>query len=128
MYLVQSYSVNNRGQLPKTIAQAAAAEGVPLSNLTCPGHERRDALAVDDFYLIDWDDILPSSKAATPISVFNDPKLAKYPLLYEKSVETHCRNGVNVLLVDGTVFWDSGCEWLKSFKATRGLDIPMPRN
>ena len=52
---------------------------------------------------------------------------ADYPLAYERSVSHHFRRGVNVILVDGTVFWDSNASFIRQFveqHPSLGLCIP----
>lgn len=51
----------------------------------------------------------------------------KYPLVYDRRLANHRGRGVNVVLVDGTVFWDDDAKWLRKFASAHPeCKIPLP--
>jgi len=70
-----------------------------------------------DYFYIDWSK-LPHK---------NDPDFAKYPLMYDRNISNHNNRGINILMVDGTVKWDSNAKWLKKFASEhQDLCLPLP--
>lgn len=86
--------------------------------LTCPGVKTNSgAVSRSDYFYVDWSK-LPHGADATPY---------KYPLMYDRDTSNHDGRGINVLMVDGSVEWDSGASWLKKFAADHpNTKLPMP--
>ena len=76
-----------------------------------------DANYKHDYYCIDWQK-LPHNA---------DMPLNQYPLAYDRRMSNHNNRGINILMVGGTVEWDSNVEWLKKFSADHpNAKLPMP--
>ena len=52
---------------------------------------------------------------------------SKRPLKYDRRLSNHIGRGINILMVDGSVEWDSNAEWLKKFAAEHpSIKLPLP--
>ena len=79
--------------------------------LTCPGANAgavqvTNVVGESDYFYVDWAK-LPQEPGTVS---------GKYPLIYDRRLANHDGQGINVLMVDGSVEWDSNAEWLKKFK------------
>lgn len=86
--------------------------------LTCPGVKTNSGPGGQSDYLyLDWSKLL-DGPGTSP---------GKWPLMYDRRMSNHDGRGVNVLMVDGSVEWDSNAEWLKKFAAEHpNAKLPMP--
>lgn len=85
--------------------------------LTCPGVKANSGIGQSDYFYVDWSK-LPHGQDATS---------GKYPLMYDRRTSNHDGRGINVLMLDGSVEWDSNAEWLKKFAAEHpSAKLPMP--
>ena len=51
----------------------------------------------------------------------------KYPLMYDRRMSNHDGRGINILMTDGSIEWDSNAEWLKEFAAEHpNAKLPIP--
>jgi prepilin-type processing-associated H-X9-DG protein len=86
--------------------------------LACPGVKTNsDPGGQSDYIYVDW------SKPP------HDPKptAGQYPLLYDRHTGNHEGHGINVLMVDGSVMWDSNAQWLKKFDVVHpNAKLPIP--
>jgi hypothetical protein len=56
---------------------------------------------------------------------------ADYPLAYDKRIQNHHGEGINVVTVGGGAFWDRRCEWLRGFlqrHPERRIPVPEGMN
>jgi prepilin-type processing-associated H-X9-DG protein len=86
--------------------------------LTCPGVKTNSgAGSQSDYFYVDWSKLPHGADVAS----------GKYPLMYDRRTSNHDGRGINVLMVDGSVEWDSGAAWLKKFAAEHpNAKLPMP--
>ena len=47
------------------------------------------------------------------------------PWVHDKSIRNHGGEGVNVLLVDGSIFWHGGAQWLHRTGRSLGDGVPL---
>lgn len=78
--------------------------------LVCPGTGNRpgpdlESEAWSDYVYLDW----------SRLTTNTGPSIAKYPLAFDRRLSNHAGRGINVVLVDGSVFWDDGGRWLAKF-------------
>jgi hypothetical protein len=72
-----------------------------------------------DYVYINWSQILDTTET--------DWRSGEYPLFYDRRMSNHKGRGINVVLTNGYVFWDSNAKWLKEFAAKHPtLEIPLP--
>ncbi|HOX60211.1 MAG TPA: hypothetical protein PLC99_25320 [Verrucomicrobiota bacterium] len=70
-----------------------------------------------DYYFVDW------SKQPEPLEKLP----SKRPLMYDRRMNNHDGRGINILMVDGSIEWDSNAKWLKRFAAEHwDAKLPMP--
>ncbi len=83
-------------------------------------HEGKAGLGTGDsgnYFFLDWSK-LPDGPGTSP---------GKYPLMYDRRTSNHDGRGINILMVGGTVEWDSNAEWLRKFAAEHpNAKLPMP--
>lgn len=114
---VEEYPYDNDGQRPITLDEALSNIGFGDAEkssrmLRCPGIKNETVRGTDvasrtGYCYIDW------SKWFGRTNVVPNT----FPLLYDRALQNHEGKGVNVVLVDGTIFWDAeGC-WLRDFAA-----------
>lgn len=71
----------------------------------------------DHYVFVNWSK-LPDG-AGTPSG--------KYPLAYDRRRSNHGGRGINILMSDGTVEWDSEAQWLKRYSTDHPTSrLPMP--
>lgn len=86
--------------------------------LKCPGVKANSAASQSDYFYVDW------SKLQLAPNAFS----GKYPLMYDRHTSNHGGRGINVLMVDGSVEWDSNAERLKKFVAEHpDAKLPIPK-
>lgn len=113
-YCVFQYLSDHDGQFPKTLEDAVGCEvGEDIAQrfIQCPAKG-----SVAKYIYVDW------SRWFTNACVPKD-----YPLVYESKRNQH-GNGINVVLMDGSVFWDEGVRWLSEFIKKHpeyGLEMPQ---
>jgi len=117
--LLELYTMENGDTYPPslTILRNSAAVGDEVT--ACPGAKSsvKTIPTPDGYEYIDWSTQPRGSDWASE----------KYPLLYDRRASHHGSSGVYVVLVDGTVFWDRGGQWLKGFAAAHSdAKIPLP--
>lgn len=70
-----------------------------------------------DYFFVDW--------SKQPEAIEKLP--GKRPLTYDRRLSNHDGRGINILMADGSVEWDSNAEWLKKFAAEHpNAKLPMP--
>ena len=70
-----------------------------------------------NYFFVDWSK-LPDGPGTSP---------GKYPLMYDRRLSNHDGRGINILMADGSIEWDSNAEWLKKFAADHpSAKFPMP--
>jgi prepilin-type processing-associated H-X9-DG protein len=86
--------------------------------LKCPGAKANSAaVSQSDYFYVDWSKIRLDPNAPS----------GKYPLMYDRHASNHEGRGINVLMVDGSVEWDSNGDWLRKFAADHpDAKVPMP--
>jgi prepilin-type processing-associated H-X9-DG protein len=107
---IRTYQSEQQGQLPRQFAMLSN-ELMNPTFLICPGSGHTplsftDADSWADYIYVDWSEV-----GGTNVVPGN------YPIAYDRSISYHGGRGVNVLLVDGSVRWDSKGKWLKKFAA-----------
>ena len=113
--LITLYRSEHGGQFPKSLEMLDTNEARLI--LTCPGHKRSlsqtgNSLIKTDYYLVDWSTLATNSNCG------------EYPLMYDRSISNHEGLGINLLLINGSVRWDSHAKWLKSF-ATNNTNVKL---
>jgi prepilin-type processing-associated H-X9-DG protein len=97
---VDLYAQERKGALPPSID--AALDNLATSRSVfyhcSPGEQF-------DYAYIDW------SARYTRDDLYR----ANLPVLFERRLDHHATRGVNVLLADGSVFWDADAAWLRRF-------------
>ena len=79
-----------------------------------PGRDQ-DAQKWSDYIYVDWSKTVSNRSSAGP----------KYPLAFDRRLSNHRGRGINVVLIDGSVFWDQGGNWLSNFaKAHPEFNVP----
>lgn len=126
MAAVKEYPYDNNGQLPKSLDEALSNIGFGDVEKTariirCPGMTRRvtgtDIGSLTGYYYINWSKWFGAT---------NSPP-ASYPLIYDRSLQNHDGKGVNVISVDGQIWWDESAARLRSFAAEhREYQLPLP--
>ena len=100
-YCVFQYRSDHDEQFPRTLEEAVISEAGEqmVQHLTqCPVKG-----ATAKYIYVDW------SRWFTNGAVPKD-----YPLVYESKRNLH-GDGINVVLMDGSVFWDEGARWITDF-------------
>lgn len=70
-----------------------------------------------EYFFVDWSKLSDGPSTSS----------GKLPLMYDRRMSNHAGRGINILMVDGTVEWDSNAEWLKKFVAEHPhAKLPMP--
>lgn len=70
-----------------------------------------------DYFFVDW------SKQPVPLEKLP----GKVPRMYDRRMGNHDGRGINILMADGSIEWDSNAEWLKKFAAEHpDAKLPMP--
>lgn len=70
-----------------------------------------------DYFFVDW--------SKQPELLEKLP--SKRPLMYDRRLSNHDGRGINILMVDGSIEWDSNAEWLKKFAAQYpNVKLPLP--
>jgi hypothetical protein len=117
---VARYREDNDQKFPPSLNDALA--GVEVGDATllrCPALPRVPSTGAEDlnslgYYYIDW------SLRGT-----NEPG-GDYPLIYDARLRSHA-GGINVVCVDGTVFWDIDARRVKKFAADHPeAKLPLP--
>ena len=100
------YRPQAQGEFPSLAGVALSYSNCPFFFL-CPGTCRQ--AGGDPGEVGEWSDYIYlrwTNGATTP---------GLFPLLYDKSLSNHNGQGINILRVDGEVFWDQGGRWLRQF-------------
>ena len=116
---LRMYMMDHAGQLPSLSTDMWKYASNPRI-LVCPG-SRTKFVAGRTSDLTNWMDYLyvywPMGESTSE----------SYPIMYDKDLSHHGGEGLNVMTVDGTCFWDEGGAWLREFAATHpDLRIPLP--
>lgn len=70
-----------------------------------------------NYFFVDWSK-LPDEPGTSR---------GKYPLIYDRRLSNHDGRGINILMVDGSIVWDSNVDWLKKFAAEHpNAKLPVP--
>ena len=91
--------------------------------LLCPGSDTpigtwETAAKWSDYIYINWSGSIVGTNFVQPW----------YPLAYDSRMSNHSGRGVYVIKVDGTVIWDRGAEWIKTFgREHTNFLIVLPR-
>src|SRR3990172_8864324 len=105
-----AYPTENNGQLPSDLESLDKVDKeLIIRILVCPGTGHAPGGFTNmnswvDYTFVDWSAILGTN------AVPND-----YPIVYDRRMSNHNGRGINILMVDGTVEWDSNAKWLKKF-------------
>jgi len=110
------YRQDHTNQWPKTLELLDKQMVGRL--LACPGVKTNSGPGgQSDYIYVDW-----SKPPHDP-----DATAAKYPLMYDCRMRNHHGYGINVLMTDGSVMWDSNAQWLKKFDAVHpNAKLPIP--
>ena len=105
-YCVLMYRTQNDGRFPSSLLDAISAEsgksfGIKL--LQCPGKGKSHDAQTPSFCYVNWSQWITNGKVPD-----------NFPIVYDGDQRQH-GNGINVVLIDGTVFWDPKAKWLSSF-------------
>lgn len=116
--LIEQYREAHHGLYPSNLgvlsSQFPAQVTAPLK---CPGASKSSD-PVKGFVYLDWS---TEPKGA-------DWTSGQYPLLYDKQLSNHDGQGLNILMVNGSVFWDPNAKWLSTFASQhRSAKISLPR-
>jgi hypothetical protein len=103
------------GDYPHTIRDVYADIGFTNAAtvsrmLKCPGFRPSGSASGDvdsrlGYFFVDWSKWFSRT----------NPVPDDYPLIYDYQLSNHNGRGINVLVVDGSVFWDEGAHWLQDF-------------
>jgi hypothetical protein len=109
------YVDDHDGDYPRTIGEFYSDFGITNPEsiyrmVRCPGFRASGSARGDvdsrlGYFFVDW-----SKWFSKTNPVPND-----YPLIYDYQLSNHNGRGINVLVVDGSVFWDDGAHWLQDF-------------
>lgn len=105
---VMLYGNDFHGQFPPNLRVVGITQQLPQEVLGCPkvGAKHADPqAALDSYCYLDW--------STQPRSA--DWGSGKYPLIYDSHLANHGGAGINLVLVDGTVWWDADARWLREF-------------
>ena len=112
------YRQNHTNQYPPNLERLNREMGGHLP-LACPGAETNLLQSIQDriidYYYIDWSELSGVANVST------------YPQIYDRRLSNHEGRGINILMVNGSVKWDSNAEWLKRFSAEHpNTKVPIP--
>ncbi len=112
---IREYVVEHNGSYPPSLDVAYAEIGFSdpkkvSTMLRCPGFRESEHVAGtvalrSGYVYVDW------SKWFSP----TNPVPNEYPVIYDGQLRNHRNMGVNVLLMDGTFFWDENASWIQNF-------------
>ncbi len=112
--MVLDFEQTHDGKLPSDLDEVRRGPGRRWV-LVCPATEDNMYSEPEpgrcDYSLIDWSPELRAVTSDPNVLLFQCPQFAKYPLIYDARLSNHGGRGINVILVDGTVFWDQGGAW-----------------
>jgi hypothetical protein len=97
-------------------------DGLLRKVVVCPGTGRRAGLTQEyrlwmDYVYIDWHNMGKAPESA----------MSRYPLAYDRRFSNHHGTGINIVLVDASVFWDERAKWLSAFaRDHQEFSIPIP--
>lgn len=125
---IREYVDEHNGSYPPSLDVAYAEIGftdpTKVSRmLRCPGFRESEHLvgtvALRSGYVyVDW------SKWFGP----TNPVPGEYPVIYDGQLRNHRKGGVNVLLMDGTLFWDENASWIEDFSRKHSeYRLPIPK-
>jgi len=126
---VMSYRLEHNGLYPTNIIAVATASyrfQIPnttsmVNILSCPGVRKRSLTVTNtaiesDYVYINWTPFFGTN--AVPDG---------YPLMYDRHLSNHAGFGINILPVNGVIFWDLRARWLKDFAAKHPeYHVPLP--
>ncbi len=97
-------------------------ESVRLHPLLCPGSETTVKQVGKDITHADYVYVNWGTSFGAPTNV-----PGAYPLFFDRALSNHAGKGVYVIRVDGSVVWDPGATWIRSFaKAHPEYRIQLP--
>jgi hypothetical protein len=123
--VVSAYRQDHEERFPPSLARLMTESGMSdgVSRLlVCPGLKSATggaALSTESasYIFVNWSAWFLDERRVPP----------EFPLFYDRRLANHAGNGVNVVQVNGTVFWDLHCKWLKDFSASNpkyGIRVP----
>jgi len=110
---------NDHKQVARDLHSVMKNADAPKSLAICPGCAKDQAnhrQSTLDYILVDWSSQDPQTKENTE----------KYPLIFDARLSNH-QGGVNVIMLDGSAFWDAGAKWLRTFASEHPeISITVP--
>ncbi len=120
---------DGEGSYPTNLSFAAEAftpspskKRLHLHPLLCSGTETEwgpptKADQWSDYLYVNWSKWFPGSNAVPD----------GFPLVYDRRLSNHSEKGIYVLRTDGSILWDGGARWLRTFaEAHTNFQIPLP--
>lgn len=118
---VAQYRDDHDGDFPPSLKEALTNVDVGNINLLqCPATAAQspsptDASELLGYHYVDW------SKRG-----IKQPP-GDFPLIYDAALQNH-GDGINVICIDGTLFWDSAAKWLNNFAIEHpSAKLPIPK-
>lgn len=120
--VINLYRDLHNGSYPSNLESIVVCKLLEQRELHCPGVQHNTTEMGDrapdnsDYIYVDLSQQAQDITNGVP---------AKYPLVYDARLSNHKGAGINILLVDGFVFWDENARWLTHFALThRGIVLP----
>jgi hypothetical protein len=117
-FLVADFSVTHDNRLPRSIddlPRGTVGRWILVCPATVENIHQEPENGRYDYSLMDWSSELHAASADPNVLLFSCPQFARYPLICDAHLSNHGGRGINVILVDGTVFWDEDGAWLRDF-------------
>ena len=115
------YGSDYPGQFPPNLEVLMQTQQISPGVLVCPkvGEEvHKGEMQKGTYTYINW--------SARPRGA--DWDLGKHPLFYDSRFSNHGGEGINVVTMDGTAWWDAHAQWLQKFAAQHpDADLPTPQ-
>jgi hypothetical protein len=118
---ITQYRDDHGGSFPPSLKEALTNVGVGnIKLLQCPSASQKSLSATDNseslgYFYIDW-----SNRGV-------EQPPGNFPVIYDAQLQNH-RNGINVVCIDGTLFWDGNANWLKTFAHKHpDANLPIPK-
>jgi hypothetical protein len=123
---VKTYLSDNDDQFPPSLGAALSNIAFVDINkfakvLSCPGAAgtptAAETSAALGYRFIDWSQSFGKTNTI-PLG---------FPIMFDRTLSNHGGNGVNIVLLDGTLLWDENARWLREFaKKHPEYKLPLP--
>ncbi len=112
----RDYRDRSDGHYPKLFSEVFSETNSGISDIhvmidmfKCPSVKQAattggDAITAMGYYYVDWSKWYGTNDAPED-----------YPILYDRRLQNHHGQGINIVLLNGTVFWDAKAEWFLDF-------------